>query len=257
MSRNHGRHELGQNFLVDPAVVNQILNTATAWPDRPILELGPGDGALTDGLAALGRPLTAVELDPHRVERLRRRFDGRAEIIHGDLLDAELCGGADIVSNVPYGITTPFLRKLLAADGWQNAIVLVQWEVARKRAGVGGTTMMTAQWWPWFSFDLVGRVPASAFRPRPSVDGGLLVIRRRPEPLVDVEQRREYQQLVGAVFSGRGKGVREIVRRHCGPSAASSWANENNITHTMLPKDLNKTHWTNLWAKTQAQRPRP
>lgn len=252
MSRNRGRHELGQNFLIDPAVVDTILDVVASWPDRPLLELGPGDGALTDVLSALGRPLTAIELDPRRVDRLRRRFDGRVEIVHGDLLDADLGGGADIVSNVPFGITTPVLRRLLAAESWQHALVLVQWEVARKRAGVGGTTMMTAQWWPWFEFELLGRVPAAAFRPQPSVDGGLLHVRRRPVPLVDELHHREYQRLVGDIFSGRGRGVRDIVRRRGGASVVTTWADQHSISAGDLPRDLGASAWVGLFDLVRA-----
>lgn len=80
-------------------------------------------------------------------------------------------------------------------------------EVARKRAAVGGTTLLTASWWPWYEFALAGRVPARAFRPVPSVDGGLLVLRRRAAPLL--EDRGAYQRFVRSAFDrGRVDGQR-------------------------------------------------
>ncbi|MGJ9414076.1 23S ribosomal RNA methyltransferase Erm [Aeromicrobium sp. CF4.19] len=244
-SRTSGRHELGQNFLVDPRVVDTVVGVVASWPDdRPLVELGPGDGALTDALAPLGRPMTAVELDGRRADRLAARFGARVEVVHGDLLAHDLGGGADVVSNVPYGITTPLLRRLLAAPHWQHALLLVQWEVARKRAGVGGTTMMTAQWWPWFTFGLVDRVPARAFRPVPSVDGGLLLVVRRPEPLVG--DRRSYQSLVGAVFAGRGRGVVEVVARLQGRDLARRWATRAEVSPRTLPRDLDARQWAAL-----------
>src|SRR5699024_12265525 len=81
-----------------------------------------------------------------------------------------------LVINLPFQLTTAILRRIFRAPGWKHAILLVQWEVARRRAGVGGATMMTAQWWPWFDFELGRRVPARAFTPRPNVDGGVLII---------------------------------------------------------------------------------
>src|SRR5690606_36671141 len=72
------------------------------------------------------------------------------------------------------------LRRLLRRPDWRHAILLTQWEVARKRAGVGGGTLLTAQSAPWSEFTLHGRVPARAFRPAPSVDGGILSITRDP-----------------------------------------------------------------------------
>jgi 23S rRNA (adenine-N6)-dimethyltransferase len=81
--------------------------------------------------------------------------------------------------------------------------------VARKRAAVGGTTQLTASWWPWFEFSLAGRVPARAFRPRPSVDGGLLVMSRRDRPLLDRRRHGAYQRFVAEAFrAGRVDGWR-------------------------------------------------
>jgi 23S rRNA (adenine-N6)-dimethyltransferase len=107
-------------------------------------------------------------------------FGPRVRVVHDDMLRFRLDGVHHVVSNVPFGITTPVLRHLLAQRAWSTAVLLLQWEVARKRAAVGGTTLLTASWWPWYEFALAGRVPSTAFRPRPGVDGGILVVGRRP-----------------------------------------------------------------------------
>ncbi len=73
-----------------------------------------------------------------------------------------------VVGNIPFHLTTPILRRLLSSATWQHAVVLTQWEVARKRAGVGGRTMMTAQAAPWFDFVLDSRVPAGCFTRGPA-----------------------------------------------------------------------------------------
>src|SRR5690625_7304736 len=86
-------------------------------------------------------------------------------------------------------------------------------EYARKRDALGGSTLMTAQWWPWFEFILDRRVPASAFRPRPGVDSGLLLIHRRGEPLLSLREQRAYQQVGRRSFPGRGRGLQEILQR--------------------------------------------
>ncbi|WP_370430641.1 rRNA adenine N-6-methyltransferase family protein [Blastococcus sp. Marseille-P5729] len=73
-----------------------------------------------------------------------------------------------IVGNIPFHLTTPLLRRLLNTRTWSGAILLTQWEVARKHAAVGGSTLMTAQSAPWFSFHLHARLPSRGFTPRPS-----------------------------------------------------------------------------------------
>lgn len=249
-----GRHELGQNFLVDPSVPAAMTAVVARWTPRPLLELGAGDGALTAALLELGRPLTAVDIDPRRVDRLRRRFGPRARVRRGDLVTERLDREGDVVSNVPFGLTTPLLRRLLGAPRWGHALLLLQWEVARKRAAVGGTTQLTALWWPWFGFALHDRVPARAFRPVPAVDAGVLEIVRRPAPLVPEAERAAYRRLVTAVFGGRGRGVVEIAARVTGRSVARRWADENGLRGTVLPRDLDAEHWARLHALAGARR---
>lgn len=245
MSRPLGRHEHGQNFLVDPSVPVALTAVAAGWRPRPVLELGAGDGALTAQLVRLGRPITAVELDPHRVARLRDRFGDAVRVCQGDLLRAGLDRPLDVVSNVPYALTTPLLRRLLGAPHWAHALLLLQWEVARKRSAVGGTTALTARWWPWFEFRLHTRVPARAFRPVPSVDGGVLEIVRRDRPLVRGPVR-PYQRLVDAVFTGRGRGVVDVVGRRYGRGVAREWADVRGLDGRALPRDLSADDWAAL-----------
>jgi hypothetical protein len=107
-----GPHELGQNWLVDrrfPAEMAEILRHA---PPYPVLELGAGNGSLTEALVANGAAITALELDPRRVDRLRRKFAGRAEIVEADMLTFDF-GPAPhhVIANVPFSLTTPLLRR--------------------------------------------------------------------------------------------------------------------------------------------------
>ncbi|MFB9683816.1 23S ribosomal RNA methyltransferase Erm [Amycolatopsis plumensis] len=234
-----GRHELGQNFLHHPATIHTIVRLVRRT-EGPILEIGAGDGAITRQLAALGRDVRAVDLDEHRVRRLRRRLPS-VSVVQGDALRIPLDRPV-VVGNLPFHLTTPILRRLLTDGSWNDAILLTQWEVARKRAGVGGRTMLTAQTAPWFGFALHGRVPADAFRPKPGVDGGLLTVVRRREPLVDPAERADYEQFVRAVFTGRGRGIGEILpkRRRAALKAAG-------IPPSALPRDLSPSQWAALW----------
>lgn len=257
MSSHHlpGRHELGQNDLADRRVVARIV-AAVASTDGPILEIGPGDGALTVPLAALGRPITAVEIDPRRAARLDARTPALVAVEQADILEVNHPAGAHVVvGNLPFHLTTAILRRLLAAPEWTDAVILVQWEVARRRAGVGGATLLTAAWWPWYDFALLERVPARAFRPVPAVDGGLLRIRRRPRPLV--RERDGYQRLVRRVFTARGRGLPDILRRtgRFAPDALGGWLAANGVTPRTLPRDLTAAQWASLWALARRRPP--
>lgn len=243
-----GRQELGQNLLIDkrfPAAMTDILRHA---PPRPVLELGAGDGAVTAALLELGSPVTAVEIDPRATAALRRRFNRRIEVVEADLLAFDYGPRPHhVVSNVPFGITAPLLRRLLPAAYWHTAVLLVQWEVARKRAGVGGTTLLTAMWWPWYEFSLAGRVPAGAFHPIPAVDGGILVIRRREHPLLDVSGQSRYQRLVRDVFTGPGSGLAGVLQRRIGTRVTRDWLAREGLSARSLPRELTAADWVSLY----------
>jgi 23S rRNA (adenine-N6)-dimethyltransferase len=242
-----GRHEYGQNFLHDRGVIDAIVQTV-ARTEGPIVEIGAGDGALTYPLQKLGRPLTAIEIDSRRAARLASRTSIR--VLHADFLKYRLSREPHvIVGNLPFHLTTAMLRRLLHGPGWTDAVLLVQWEVARRRAAVGGATMMTAQWWPWFEFGLVRRVSASSFRPRPSVDGGLMTISRRADPLVAHDDRRHYQAMVHQVFAGRGHGIAQILARRLPRGMSRHWLRDNAVGPNALPGDLSAGQWAALFAE--------
>jgi 23S rRNA (adenine-N6)-dimethyltransferase len=245
-SSSGGRHELGQNFLTHRPTIRRIA-ALVSETTGPILEIGAGDGALTRVIATLGRPFTAVDIDEHRVRRLRRALPG-VRVEHADALRYPIAAPV-VVGNIPFHLTTPILRRLLAESRWRHAIVLTQWEVARKRAGVGGHTLMTAQSAPWFEFRLHDRVPSWAFAPRPSVDGGLLTIERRGSPLLPEHDRRAYEAWVRAVFTGAGGTMTGILRRTTSLEAGAvrrAMARAGVAAHA-LPRDLTAPQWAALW----------
>jgi 23S rRNA (adenine-N6)-dimethyltransferase len=246
LQRHPGRHELGQNFLTHRPTIARITKLVSRT-NGAILELGAGNGAITLALERLDRDVRAIDIDGRRVAALRRRV--RHVTVHqGDALH-EALDVPVVVGNIPFHLTTPILRRLLSTGSWQHAVLLTQWEVARKRAGVGGGTMLTAQALPWFDFRLDGRVPASGFSPRPAVDGGILVIERRSEPLVPLADRRHYERFVAAVFTGPGAGLRPALRHASGRarSDVDLVLRRLGIPAATPPGRLTAQHWAGLW----------
>lgn len=249
-----GRHEHGQNFLTDHTTIDQ-LSRLVAKSTGPIVEIGPGQGQLTKELLKLDRPLTAVEIDSRLADRLASNSQSRdrkqVSIVNADFLHWRSPTTPHVVvGNVPFHLTTAILRKLLHDGTWTQAVLLVQWEVARRRAGIGGSSMMTAQWWPWIDFSLQGRVPRSAFKPVPNVDGGILVMTRRSHPLIAPDARKPYRQFVHDVFTGKGKGIGEIlanVSSALGRRGAHQLLRREGILPSSLPKDLSAEQWARLF----------
>lgn len=245
-----GRHEHGQNFLVDEKIKKQIIRQVQKTRG-PLVEIGPGHGALTTKLQQLNRPLTAVEIDAKSVKKLTSVIGSNVELVHDDFLQWKLPASPYVaVGNLPFHQTTSMLRKILHDRTWTDAILLVQWEVARRRAGVGGASMMTAQWWPWVDFSVAGRVPRGAFMPMPSVDGGILIMRRREEPLLPVQSQGKYRTFVHSVFTGRGNGIANIltrVKHNLLREDVRRMLGEMGIAPMALPKQLTAEQWAVLF----------
>ncbi|AKK05164.1 dimethyladenosine transferase (rRNA methylation) [Corynebacterium mustelae] len=256
----HGRHEHGQNFLTDHKTINTFVDVV-AQTTGPIVEIGPGRGALTFPITRLGRSVTAIEVDTKLATRLKEKsIPGCLEIVHRDFLTFRLPATPHvIVGNIPFHITTAILRKLLHAPHWRDAVLLMQWEVARRRAGIGGNTLMTAQWAPWFGFRLVARVPRSAFSPQPNVDGGILVIHRKENPEIPIAERKVFQTMVHAVFTGKGRGIGEILSRlglFTSKSEAHMWLRSRGIKATTFPPKVDVNDWIDLFQVTGGSPPR-
>lgn len=252
-----GRHEFGQNFLTDQPTVDRIVRLVSQ-SEGPIIEIGSGAGALTLPMQTLQRPITAIEIDPGQVQALRRHTNSLTTVVHDDFLHFRLPQSPHtIVGNLPFHQTTAMLRRILHCDHWTTAVLLVQWEVARRRAAVGGTTMTTAQSWPWYTFDLVGRVPAAAFTPQPGVDAGLMTITQRTVPLMDAAQRKQYSAFVHAVFTGKGRGLRQILLRVAAVSVkreVTTWIAHQRLSAS-LPRDLTPEQWSALFAIATGRAP--
>lgn len=158
-----GRHEHGQNYLTDPITITKFIQLVTESMG-PIVEIGPERGALTRRLQKLRRPLTAVEIDSRSVFHLRETLSADVDVVHADFLNwRPPIAEHVVVGNVPFHLTTAILRKLMHTPTWTRAVLLVQWEVARRRAGIGGASMMTAQWWPWIECGLKGPFPGTRY----------------------------------------------------------------------------------------------
>jgi 23S rRNA (adenine-N6)-dimethyltransferase len=195
----------GQHLLRSDAIASELVGQAGIHSDELVLEIGPGLGRLTVPLARRAGHVVAVEIDERFAAQLRARFRSttNVEVLVGDALRVSLPSAPfRVVGNVPFGSTTPILRRLLDDRGLELTAVdvLVEWSVARKRATPRPTNLVSLGWQPWWTFDLIRHLPASAFDPRPSVDAGFLAIRPRLQPLLRVDQRSAYRALLGRAF---------------------------------------------------------
>jgi 23S rRNA (adenine-N6)-dimethyltransferase len=188
--RDERRRRLGQNFL-EPALADTLVAEAAVRPGELALEIGAGRGAITLALASRGAEVAAIELDPTWAQVLRARLRGagfeQVRVIEGDALRIALpTRPFRVFGSLPFGSTTAIMRRLFDDPTLPlvRADLIVQLEVARKRAQRPPGTLLSTAWSPWWTFRLARTIPATAFRPVPRVDAGLLVATRHAPPLL-------------------------------------------------------------------------
>ncbi|MGN6184676.1 MAG: 16S rRNA (adenine(1518)-N(6)/adenine(1519)-N(6))-dimethyltransferase RsmA [Thermoanaerobaculia bacterium] len=130
----------GQNFLRNRGAVAKIVAAVEAQPDEIVLEIGPGEGVLTEKLVELGNRTIAIEIDPDLARRLKAKFGDRLELREEDAVDAELPRTPyRAVGNLPYNVGTPILRRVIADPFCKRAVFMLQKEVADRVTAKPGT----------------------------------------------------------------------------------------------------------------------
>ncbi len=215
------RKSLGQNFLVDTGVRDTIIEAAQLHPSDLVLEVGPGAGVLTEGLAVRAGRVIAVELDASLVVKLRRKLArySNLEIIHADILKLKLedilrgAGGYKVIANIPYYITSPILHFFAhAADKPSLMVIMLQKEVAADVVAAGGRmSYLAVAMQLYYSVEPVCRVPAASFYPPPKVDSAVVRFHLRPEPAVAIDNLDKFLTLVHAGFAAPRKQLRNSL----------------------------------------------
>jgi 23S rRNA (adenine-N6)-dimethyltransferase len=201
--RDERRRSLGQNFL-RPERAERLVDSAAFAAGDLVVEIGAGRGAFTYALARRGVQVVALEKDAHWAESLRREVARRGlgdgvRVVRCDTLEYRMPRQPyRVIGSLPFGATTAILRHLLdePASCLVRADLIVQWEVARKRAVMPPATLLSTTWAPWWSFEVVRRIPAAAFRPVPSVDAAVLCVTRRDPPLLPPRMAGPYASFV-------------------------------------------------------------
>lgn len=213
------RKKYGQNFLVDKNILDKIVAAADISRDDCVLEIGPGIGTMTQRLAEEAGEVVAVEIDGNLIPILEETLSGydNVTVIHDDILKVDIediakrHGGRPmkVVANLPYYITTPIIMALFEKRlPLKSITVMVQQEVA-DRMGVGpgtkeyGALSLAVQYYA--RPEIITKVPAACFMPKPNVDSAVVRLTRYDEPPVEVEDERWLFTLIRASFNQRRK----------------------------------------------------
>ena len=213
------RKKFGQNFLIDNHILDKIIEAADIMKEDCVLEIGPGIGTMTQRLAEEAGEVVAVEIDKNLIPILNETLEsyGNVTVLNEDILKVDIAGivaqhggkPIKVVANLPYYITTPIIMSLFESHvPIQSITIMVQKEVAdRMRVGPGtkeyGALSLAVQYYA--KPEIITRVSASCFMPRPNVDSTVIRLTRYDRPPVEVEDEKWMFAIIRASFNQRRK----------------------------------------------------
>ncbi len=249
------KKHLGQHWLKDRRILADIANAAEITSEDTVLEIGPGLGTLTSELLARADNVIAVEFDDELAAKLPGQFPGKHLDVRNEdiiLFDLEsLPPNYVVVANVPYYITSKIVQKLMTATNKPRiAVLLVQKEVAQRIAAQPGDMSIlavAAQIYAEAELDI--EVPREFFTPPPKVDSQVIVLKTRPQPLIDDE--KAFFRLVKAGFSAKRKKLRSSLAGGLGisKSDAEAMLRAADISPDARAEDLSIGNWRSLLAR--------
>lgn len=211
--------KLGQNFLINEEIINQIIEKADVNKNDTIIEIGPGLGSLTAKLLENANKVIAIELDSNMSNILKERFClyDNFELIEKDVLKVDLneivekYDSVKVVANLPYYITTPIIMKLLEERLKLKSItVMVQKEVGERFCAVPNSKeygAITISINYYTKPEIIIDVPKENFEPMPEVDSCVIKLDVRNVPPVDLKNEKDFFNLIKAGFSQRRKTI--------------------------------------------------
>ncbi len=263
-SGHHARKRFAQHWLIDAAVLTQILDAADVQPDDRLLEVGPGRGALTERLlASSASAVHAVELDRDLVSGLKQRFadQARFSLQEGDVLSVPLTladgrAATKVVANIPYNITGPLLERLLGRldrpvdHPYQRLVLLLQKEVAQRIRALPGQSCFSAL---SVRLQLLARcttvcpVPPRSFKPPPKVHSEVILIEPlAPEQRLEPLLAKRVESLLRQAFLARRKMLRNTLAKVLPAAELNALADDLGISLQQRPQELSPATWVAL-----------
>jgi 16S rRNA (adenine1518-N6/adenine1519-N6)-dimethyltransferase len=221
---HQARKRFGQNFLHDQDVIARIIDSINPQPDQHLLEIGPGQAALTDTLAASGARLDCVELDRDLSRYLEQRFSNneRVRIHQQDILKFDLTSldakprSLRVIGNLPYNISTPVMFHLLKQHELiHDMVFMLQLEVVQRMAAVSGDKNfgrlgLMLQY--FCAVEHLFNVPSAAFSPRPKVSSAIVRLTPHREMPVQTRDPELLETVVRTAFNQRRKTLKNSLK---------------------------------------------
>ena len=216
------RKKWGQNFLVDNNLLDKIVSTVDPQVNDHILEIGPGEGVLSEKILPQVKEMLAIEIDPLLVDHLNKQKNlKQLNVIQGDILvnnirDLPITNPVRVIGNIPYNITSPIIFWLIEQlDYWDDAFVMTQKEVAQRLIAKVGTKAygrLTVVVGAYLNVDYRFTIPPNVFIPKPKVDSAFIWLTKKKQPLIEDDNYIKFNKIVAAAFNQRRKMLRNSMK---------------------------------------------
>jgi len=216
------RKKWGQNFLVDNNLLKKIVHTIKPKSDNCILEIGPGEGALSEKILPIVKEMVGVEIDPLLIEKLKKHDKLKdLSIIKGDVLLYEIdklpiSNPVRVIGNIPYNITTPIIFWLIEQlDYWDDAFLMVQKEVANRLVAQTSTKAygkLTVVVGAYLDIESKFTIPPDVFIPKPKVDSAFIHLTKKSKPLIEDKNYIKFNKIVSTAFNQRRKMLKNSMK---------------------------------------------
>ena len=217
MSFKH-KKKFGQNFLTDQKeVLQKIMEVSNVTSDDTVLEIGPGEGALTALLLEIAKKVVAIEIDTDLEKILRKKFDNNPKytLVMNDVLETDIQSfvekGTKVVANIPYYITSPIINKLIEnREVIDEIYIMVQKEVAERICAKKGKerSVLTLAVEYFGAAEYLFTIPKEAFTPIPKVDSAFMSIKLYKDNRYKNQIKEEiFVKYVKAAFSSKRKNL--------------------------------------------------
>ncbi|MFK8243470.1 MULTISPECIES: 16S rRNA (adenine(1518)-N(6)/adenine(1519)-N(6))-dimethyltransferase RsmA [unclassified Facklamia] len=224
------KKSLGQNFLVEPQILEKMIMAGQIDSQTTVVEIGPGIGALTEYLARSAKEVVAFEIDSRFIEILKEtlaEYDN-VTVHHQDILKVNFEDDAYqslrdaerlvVVANLPYYITTPIIMNLIESQlSFDALVMMMQKEVAERMTATVNTksyNSLTLAIENSMKAEIAFIVPKGVFIPKPNVDSAVLKLVRREQNIVQVDNPQKLQKLIQIAFTQRRKTIWNNLRSH-------------------------------------------
>ena len=227
-SKHPFRKKWGQNFLRDPNTISKIINCLQPYISDNILEIGPGDGALTNQLSKQIDHIHVVEIDPLLVTQLEKNKYPNVTIHQRDILEwdlNQLKGEVKIIGNLPYYISSPILFKMLAWQNWERMVLMFQKELAQRIVSKHGNKSygrISVMCQVHCEVKIEFIVSKNVFQPKPEVDSAVLTFFPKEKELPEFNN---FSNLIKQAFSQRRKMLKNNLPEAYKSGKIEKWAN--------------------------------